>query len=143
MFFGSSRKLFNNQIYFFTMTIYVGNLSHKASEDDLSNLFSQFGAVKSAKIIMDKFTGRSRGFAFVEMEEDSASEAAISALHEQEFMTRPLTVNEAKPREEGDRPQFNRNRGGGGGGGGGYNRGGGGGNNGGGGGYNRERRDNY
>ena len=131
------------------MTIYVGNLSHKASDDDLVNLFSQFGAVKSAKIIMDKFTGRSRGFAFVEMEEDSASEAAISALHEQEFMTRTLTVNEAKPREEGDRPQFNRNRGGGGGGGG-FNRGGQGGGGGfnrggqgGGGGYNRERRDNY
>ena len=95
------------------MTIYVGNLSHKASDDDLVNLFSQFGAVKSAKIIMDKFTGRSRGFAFVEMEEDSASEAAISALHEQEFMTRTLTVNEAKPLSERPPRRNFDNRGGG------------------------------
>lgn len=112
------------------MTIYVGNISHRATEQDLAELFSTYGEVSSAKIMMDKFTGKSRGFGFIEME-DSAAQAAIEGLHEQEFMTRPLTVNEARPRTEnsggGDRPRrsFDRNGGGGGGGNrdrGGYNR---------------------
>lgn len=125
------------------MTIYVGNISHKATEQDLAELFSTYGEVSSAKIMIDKFTGKSRGFGFIEME-DEAGKAAIDALHEQEYMTRPLTVNEARPRTEKpagsfDRPRrsFDRNGGGGGGNrGGGY---GGGGNRGGGdrGGYNR------
>jgi len=111
------------------MTIYVGNISHRATEQDLAELFSTYGEVSSAKIMIDKFTGKSRGFGFIEME-DSAGKAAIDGLHEQEFMTRPLTVNEARPRtESSDRPRrsFDRdNRHGGGGGGnrdrGGYNR---------------------
>lgn len=103
------------------MTIYVGNISHKATEQDLAELFSTYGEVSSAKIMIDKFTGKSRGFGFVEME-DSAAQAAIDGLHEQEFMTRPLTVNEARPRTEGgagggqnNRPRrtFDRNSGGG------------------------------
>ena len=102
------------------MTIYVGNLSYQAGEQELTQLFSEFGAVNSVKLITDKFTGRSKGFAFVEMAEESAASQAIEALDKKEFMTRTLTVNEAKPREEGDRPAR-------GGGGGGFNRGGGGG----------------
>jgi len=116
------------------MTIYVGNISHRATEQDLAELFSTYGEVSSAKIMIDKFTGKSRGFGFIEMEEE-AGKAAIEALHEQEFMTRPLTVNEARPRtESSDRPRrsFDRNSGGGGG-----NFGGGGGGNRDRGGYNR------
>jgi RNA recognition motif-containing protein len=97
------------------MTIYVGNISHRATENDLAQLFSTYGEVMSAKIMTDKFTGKSRGFGFVEME-DSAAREAIEALNEQEFMTRPLTVNEARPRtESNDRPRrsFDRNSGGG------------------------------
>jgi len=99
------------------MTIYVGNISHKATEQDLADLFSTYGEVSSAKIMIDKFTGKSRGFGFVEME-DEAARTAIESLHEREWMTRPLTVNEARPRtENSDRPRrsFDRNSGGGGG----------------------------
>jgi RNA recognition motif-containing protein len=103
------------------MTIYVGNLSYQASEQDLTNLFSEYGEVKSVKLITDKFTGRSKGFAFVEMADEAASSQAIDALDKTEFQTRTLTVNQAQPKTEGDRPR------GGGGGGGGFNRGGGGG----------------
>ena len=98
------------------MNIYVGNLSFKASEQDVENLFTQYGEVSSARIIKDKFTNRSRGFAIVEMSDDTAANAAIAALHEKEFMERALVVNEARPRE---------NNGGGGGRSGGFNRGGG------------------
>lgn len=98
--------------------LYVGNLSFDTTSDDLLGLFGQFGAVTSAQIVTDRETGRSRGFAFVEM--SSGAEAAIQALHMKEFQGRNLTVNEAKPRE--DRP---RSGGGGGGGRGGYGGGGG------------------
>lgn len=81
------------------MNIYVGNLSFRASEQDVENLFAPYGEVSSARIIKDKFTGRSRGFAIVEMNEDSSANAAISALHEKSFMDRDLVVNEARPRE--------------------------------------------
>lgn len=81
------------------MNIYVGNLSFRASEQDVENLFAQYGDVSSARIIKDKFTGRSRGFAIVEMNDDSSANAAISALHEKVFMDRNLVVNEARPRE--------------------------------------------
>jgi RNA recognition motif-containing protein len=98
------------------MTIYVGNVSHRATGDDLTNLFSQYGEVTNAKIITDKFTGKSKGFGFVDMDDDSAN-AAIEALNGTEYMTRNIVVNEAKPREEGARPpRFNNNRSGGGGG---------------------------
>lgn len=125
------------------MNIYVGNLSWSMTDDDLMNLFTEHGAVTSAKILKDKMSGRSKGFGFVEMEDDEAAKAAIAALNEMEVQGRKLIVNESQPRAEGDRPKRSFGGGGGykksGGYGGGGNRGGGGyggGNRGGGGGYN-------
>lgn len=86
-------------------------MNFNLSNDDLFNLFSQFGAVTSAKIINDKVTGRSKGFGFVEMENDEEGRKAISSLNESEVQGRKLIVNEARPQEP---------RSGGGGGGGGY-----------------------
>jgi cold-inducible RNA-binding protein len=112
------------------MNIYVGNLSWSMTDDDLSNLFSQFGTVSSAKILKEKNTGRSKGFGFVEMEDSDAAKAAIAALNESEVQGRKLIVNESQPRSEGS--GFKRSGGGygggnrGGGGYGGGNRGGGG-----------------
>jgi|SRR4051794_11989662 RNA recognition motif-containing protein len=100
------------------MRIYVGNLSFNTDEPHLEQLFSKHGAVESVHLVRDHATGRSRGFAFVEMSDDSQGQAACQALDQQEFEGRRLTVNEAKPQER---------RGGGGGGGFGGNRGGGGG----------------
>jgi len=97
------------------MTIYVGNLSYQASEQDLNQLFSSFGNVESVNIISDKFTGRSKGFAFIEMADDDGNNA-IEGLHDTEFMQRTLVVNQARPRtERPPRRDFN-NRGGNGGG---------------------------
>ncbi|MBQ4480991.1 MAG: RNA-binding protein [Victivallales bacterium] len=79
--------------------LYVGNLSYSVRDDELNQLFSQFGKVSSARVITDHDTGRSKGFGFVEMPEDSEAEAAIAALNGQENNGRTLTVNEAKPRE--------------------------------------------
>ena len=110
--------------------LYVGNLSYNIDEGGLGDIFAPFGAVESVAIVTDRETGRSRGFGFVEMSNDSEAQAAIDALNGQEHSGRALTVNEARPRE--DRP---RRFGGGGGGGGGYGGGGGGGFGGGGGGY--------
>lgn len=87
------------------MTIYVGNLSYKASENELGNLFSPFGEVTSVKIMTDKFTGRSKGFGFIEMSDNSAATKAIESLHQTDFKERKLIVNEARPREE--RPRNN------------------------------------
>ncbi|HEV7225775.1 MAG TPA: RNA-binding protein [Pirellulales bacterium] len=98
--------------------LYVGNLSYNVTSQNLEEMFGAFGAVRSAQVINDRDTGRSKGFGFVEMEDDNAAREAIKGLHETEHDGRPLTVNEAKPREE---------RGGGGGGRGGYGGGGGGG----------------
>lgn len=78
------------------MTIYVGNLNFQATENDLNNLFAEFGEVTSVRIMKDKFTGRARGFAFVDLASPEQEAAAVSALHEKEFMTRKLVVNEAK-----------------------------------------------
>ena len=94
--------------------LYVGNLGYDVSDADLSQLFGQHGTVSSAAVIMDKATGRSKGFGFVEMSSDQEAQAAIAALNGRDYSGRALTVNEAKPRPEG-----NRNRGGFGGGGGG------------------------
>jgi cold-inducible RNA-binding protein len=104
------------------MRIYVGNLSFGTAEPQLEQLFGGFGAVESVRLIRDQATGRSRGFAFVEMNNDTEGKAACEALDQKEFEGRRLTVNEAKPQER---------RGGGGG----FGGGGGGGNRGGGGGY--------
>ncbi len=100
--------------------LYVGNLSYNTTENQLQDLFSQHGPVTSVDLIMDKFSGRPRGFGFVTMESKEAAEAAVQALNGKNVDGRDLTVNEARPRE--DRPP-----GGGGGGGGGYRGGGGGG----------------
>ena len=109
------------------MNIYVGNLSWSMTDDDLSNLFTQYGSVTSAKILKDKMNGRSKGFGFVEMEDEEAAKTAIANLNETEVQGRKLIVNESQPRQEGDRPK--RSFGGGGGykksGGGGYGGGGG------------------
>lgn len=117
------------------MNIYVGNLSWNLKDQDLANLFAEYGEVTVAKIITDKFTGRSKGFGFVEMANDDQAQAAIAALNGSAVDGRNVVVNESRPKPEGEykkRP-FN------GGGGGGFRRGGGGGgfNRGGGGGYNR------
>lgn len=90
--------------------LYVGNLSYSTTEDDLRQLFSQAGNVKSVSVIKDRDTGRSKGFAFVEMGSDDDAQKAISQFNGQSFQDRSLKVNVARPRE--DRP-----RGGGGGGG--------------------------
>ncbi len=83
------------------MNIYVGNLSWSMTDDDLSNLFSQYGTVTSAKILKEKNTGRSKGFGFVEMEDDEAAKSAIATLNESEVQGRKLIVNESQPRAEG------------------------------------------
>jgi cold-inducible RNA-binding protein len=97
------------------MKLYVGNLSYDVTSSSLEELFAPYGAVRSAQVIQDRDTGRSKGFGFVELSDDNAARRAISELNEKEVGGRRLTVNEAKPRE--DRPS-----GGGGGGRGGYNR---------------------
>ena len=96
--------------------IYVGNLVWDATSDDLLVLFQEHGAVARAQVITDRETGRSRGFGFVEMDNDAEAQKAIEALNGAEFRGRALTVNEARPRED--------RGGGGGGGGGGYGGGG-------------------
>ena len=95
------------------MKLYVGNLSYETTSSDLETLFAAHGVVNSAQVIMDRDTGRSKGFGFVEMADSNSGQAAIQALNEMEHSGRRLTVNEARPREE---------RGGGGGGGGGGGR---------------------
>ena len=80
--------------------LYVGNLSYNVTSTSLEEMFTSFGTVRSAQVIQDRDTGRSKGFGFVEMENDNAAREAISGMHEKEFDGRPLTVNEAKPREE-------------------------------------------
>ena len=125
------------------MNIYVGNLSWGLKDQDLANLFSPFGEVASAKIVMDKFTQRSKGFGFVEMPNDEQAQAAIAQLNGSEIDGRNLVVNESRPKEGGSaggsggggfkKRSFGSGGGGGGfkkggsGGGGGYNKGGGGG----------------
>ncbi len=83
------------------MNIYIGNLSFETTEDELRQAFQGFGDVSTVKIIADKFSGKSRGFAFVEMSEKDEALAAISGLNGQELNGRELNVNEAKPRAEG------------------------------------------
>src|SRR5215470_17252832 len=125
----------------------VGNLAYSIRDDDLQQAFSQFGTVTSAKVMMDRDTGRSKGFGFVEMGSDAEAQAAINGMNGQPLEGRPVVVNEARPREErpggfsgaprspygGGRSGGGGYGGGGGGGGGGYGGGGGGGRSGGGG----------
>ena len=95
------------------MNIDVGNLSYEATQDDVRAAFEAHGEVSTVSIIIDKMTGRSRGFGFVEMPDQSAGQAAVSALNLQEIKGRAMTVNEAKPKTEGSRGNFG-GRGGGG-----------------------------
>jgi len=117
--------------------LYVGNLAYSVRDESLQQAFSQFGTVLSAKVMMDRETGRSKGFGFVEMGTDAEAQAAINGMNGQALEGRAIVVNEARPREE--RPGGFRSGGGGGGGygggggGGGYGGGGGGGRSGGGG----------
>jgi len=85
------------------MNIYVGNLAYSVTEDELRDAFGEFGEVSSVNIIMDKFSGQSKGFGFVEMANNSEADEAIKALNESPMKGRNLRVNQAKPR--GDRPQ--------------------------------------
>ncbi len=87
------------------MNIYIGNLPYSTSDEELAEMFSPHGEVSSAKIIMDRMSGRSKGFGFVEMSDSAAGQAAIDALDGQDMGGRALKVNEARPREE--RPQRN------------------------------------
>jgi RNA recognition motif-containing protein len=95
-----------------SINIYVGNLSFSVDSSELQSLFGPYGTVKSANVIMDRETGRSKGFGFVEMSNDQEAKAAITALNGKEHSGRSITVNEARPRED--------NRSGGGGGRGGF-----------------------
>jgi cold-inducible RNA-binding protein len=115
----SSRSTKEKQIIMSTK-LYVGNLSYNTTENQLQDLFAQHGPVTSVDLIMDKFSGRPRGFGFVTMETQEGAEAAVAALNGKNLDGRDLTVNEARPREE------RAPRSGGGGGGGGYRGGGGG-----------------
>ena len=125
--------------------LYVGNLAYSVRDDSLQESFSQFGTVTSAKVMMDRETGRSKGFGFVEMSSDPEAQSAINGMNGQPLEGRPLVVNEARPREERPggfsgaprSPYGGGGRSGGGGGGGGYGGGGGGGYGGGGGGGGR------
>jgi RNA recognition motif-containing protein len=121
------------------MNIFVAKLNFDTRESDLQEAFEAFGAVDSVKIVMDKFSGKSKGFAFVEMPNDTEANAAINDLNDQEFDGRTIVVKKAEPRENRDSRDSRGGGGGGfnrgGGGGGGFNRGGG--NGGGGGGGNR------
>ena len=82
------------------MNIYIGNLAYTVSEDDLRDAFSEFGQVDSASIINDKFSGRSKGFGFVDMPNDSEAREAIESMNDKDLNGRTIKVNEAKPREE-------------------------------------------
>jgi len=125
------------------MNLFVARLNSSTTEETLLELFSPYGEVSSAKVIMDRETGNSKGFAFVEMPNAEEANAAIAALNDSELDGKNIVVKEANPPQERPRRDFNRGGGGGGfnrgGGGGGYNRGGGGGDRrgGGGGGYDR------
>ncbi|HEY9851350.1 MAG TPA: RNA-binding protein [Leptolyngbyaceae cyanobacterium] len=91
------------------MTIYVGNLSYKATSEDITQLFKEYGSVKRVVLPVDRETGRMRGFAFVEMLDDAQEEVAISELNSHEWMGRQLRVNKARP-QENNRPASDRSR---------------------------------
>ena len=85
-----------------SMNIYLGNIAWSMTEDTVEALFAEFGTVSSVKIITDKYSGRSKGFGFVEMDDDAAAQAAIDALNDSEHDGRNLRVNQARPRERRD-----------------------------------------
>ena len=85
------------------MRIFVGNIPYTPTGDDLSELFGEFGEVNDARVITDRGTGRSKGFGFVDMPNDSDANEAMKSLNGSDFNGRPLTVNEARPRNDGPR----------------------------------------
>lgn len=91
------------------MNIYIGNLDYSVNETELQNIFSEFGSVSSVKIVSDKFTGKSKGYAFVEMPDDSQGSSAIQALNGKAIKDRNITVSEARPKSE-NKPTNNRYR---------------------------------
>lgn len=95
------------------MNIFIAGLSFATTDAELSDLFQEYGEISSAKVITDRQTGRSKGYGFVEMEDDEAANKAIAALNETEFAGRKIAVSEAKPREPRQERSFNNNRGGG------------------------------
>ncbi len=99
------RMCLEKEIFMATNKIYVGNINYNTTEEELQDLFKDYGDVQSVNIIVDRYSGQSKGFGFVEMESAEAASAAISALNEQEFGGRRLRVNEAndKPRRDRDR----------------------------------------
>jgi RNA recognition motif-containing protein len=97
------------------MNIYVGSLSYEVTEEELKQAFEAFGDVESVKIIKDMYSGKSKGFGFVEMSDKAAAQSAIEGLNGQELKGRTLNVNEARPRSEGRRGGGGGRRGGGGG----------------------------
>ena len=96
------------------MNIYVGNLSYEVTDNDLASAFEGFGRVESAKVISDMYSGKSRGFGFVEMPDDAEAQAAIDNLDGKDLKGRALKVNMARPRSEGQRGGGRRGGGGGG-----------------------------
>ncbi len=113
--------MFGDEKFFYApeevfMNIYVGNLPYNTNDADMKALFENYGTVTSTSIISDKFTGRSRGFGFVEMADDDQARQAIEATNGADYNGRALVVNEARPREERPRREFSGggNRGGGG-----------------------------
>jgi len=123
---GSSGKSFLKRKGINTMNIYAGNLPHETTEDELRKAFAEFGQVTEVRLIMDKFSGESKGFGFVEMPSKAEAEKAIEAMNGKDFMGRALNVNEARPKTDrgggGRRGGFGGGRGGGGRGGGGRGR---------------------
>ncbi len=91
---------YSSQLTDFDMTIYIGNLSYRATEADLKDVFAEYGDVKRISLPMDRETGRMRGFAFVELVDEAIEDTAIADLDGAEWMGRQLKVNKAKPREE-------------------------------------------
>lgn len=92
------------------MNIYVGNLSFKVKEDELKEIFEEYGEVSSVKIITDKYSGKSKGFAFVDMQNADEAKSAIEELNGTELNERAIVVNEARPKPEGGAPNNNRGK---------------------------------
>lgn len=95
------------------MNIFIAGLSYSINNEDLRELFAEYGDPTSAKVIMDRATGRSKGYGFVELEDEEAAKKAILELDGAEYDGRKIAVSEAKPREDRPRREFNNNRGGG------------------------------
>ena len=96
------------------MNIFIAGLSYNVNDTDLQDLFQEYGEISSAKVVMDRMTGKSKGYGFVEMEDNEAANKAIAELNGAEYDGRTISVSEARPREERPARSFNNNRGGGG-----------------------------